>query len=831
MTRLSIKARLLIALSVLASATLVVGIVAWVALGQGTDRLERLHGDTLARVDTALRLSRQSADFAAEAPYLLTLDSPFRIVQEGARAQGVLDQIAQGVSDDPALSEMMIIARHAVETLVDETVKRAGFRDRVLRLNAELASIERLAAAKSAEALLGPAERQAWMTLQGQAAALLGAGRAENLVGVGEYQRAFTGNVAQAGLAHFRPNPATQAELVRIAYGAEGLFELRRLELASKLRAEAALVTIRQAAHEVTLYSAAQTQQAQAQIDGERARATTAIALAKSTILAVGTGSAVVALLAALFVSQYVTGNLRRVSDAMMRLASGDRQARLPRGAGHGDEIGKLFHAFRVFRANAIRLDRSNRQMARRTALYDNMMKGISDGFAILSEQGNLIAHNTRLAEVLRVDPARLLHRPRLADIIVDGSAPDFSAYPAGIAEVTTDERHLEWRFSPLPDGGIVVLVADVTERRNLEDRLQKIQRIEALGKVSGEVAHDFGNILSTISGNLHMLQTAPAERRAAMYHTIGSAVDLGMSLTGRLLSFARRQHLAPEVVDLAALVEGMADLIGFALRDEIVLDIQITDKPLPILIDPGQLESTLLNLCLNAGQAIEASGTITLRVAMGVDQAVITVEDTGCGMSPEILAHVMEPFFTTREGGTGLGLAMVYGFINQSGGDVAIQSKPGAGTIVTVTLPLHSAALLPNTMGHFRKVLIVEDNAQDREAARKLLTSVSDALVCTHCPSDAQQIIAHGAIDLIVTDLMLHGQVEGWALASAALDKNQKTRAVVVSGNLPAINPLSNRYGARIAALEKPLSANALATALSAYSETDTPCQPNQKH
>lgn len=817
MTRLTIKARLLMALSVLSSATLIVGIVAWIALGQGTDRLERLHGDTLARVDTALRLSRQSADFATEAPYLLTLDSPFRIAQEGARAQSLLDQIAESVSGDAALSEMLFTARRTVEELVDETVMRAGFRDRVLRLNAELASLERLAAAKSAEALLGPAERQAWMALQGQAAALLGAGRAENLVGVGEYQRAFTGNVTQAGQAFFRPDAPTQAELLRIAHGPDGLFELRRLELASKLRAEAALVTIRQAASEVTLYSAEQTQQAQAQIDDERARATTAIALAKSTILAVGTGSAVVALIAALFVSQYVTGNLRRISDAMMRLASGDRQARLPRGAGHGDEIGKLFHAFRVFRANAIRLDRSNRQMARRTALYDNMMKGISDGFAILSEHGNLIAHNARLAEVLRVDPARLMLRPMLAEIVADGSAPDFSAHPSGIAEVMADERHLEWRFSPLPDGGMVVLVADVTERRNLEDRLQQIQRIEALGKVSGEVAHDFGNILSTISGNLHLLQTAPPERREAMYQTIGSAVDLGMSLTGRLLSFARRQHLAPEVVDLAALVDGMSDLIGFALRDEIVLDIQITDSPLPVLIDPGQLESTLLNLCLNAGQAIDASGTITLRVAETADQAMITVEDTGCGMPPEILAHIMEPFFTTREDGTGLGLAMVYGFIKQSGGDVTISSKPGAGTIVTLALPLHVPAALPETIPHFRRVLIVEDNIQDRMAAQRLLLPVSDALVCAASPSEALQIIAHGGIDLIVTDLMLHGQIEGWALATAALDADQQTRAVVVSGNLPVLNPLAHKFGGRIRTLEKPLSGDALAKALSA--------------
>ncbi|MCC5955156.1 MAG: response regulator [Natronohydrobacter sp.] len=822
MSRLSVKARLLTALSVLASATLIVGIVAWIALGQGTERLERLHGDTLARVDAALRLSRQSAELATQAPYLLTLDSPFRIEQEGARAKSLLLQIAGDVADDRAFSDMLIKTRQAIAELVDESVLRAGFRDRVLRLNAELASIERQAAAQSAEALLGAAERQAWMMLQGQAAALLGAGRAENLVGVGEYQRAFTANVAQAGRASFRPDSVTQERLLMIAQGPEGLFELRRLELASKLRAEAALNHIRQAASELTAYSATQTEQAQASIAEERARATTAIALAKSTILTVGMASAIVALLAALFVSQYVTGNLRRISDAMMRLASGDRQARLPRGTGHGDEIGNLFHAFRVFRANAIRLDRSNRQMMRRTALYDNMMKGISDGVAILSDQGHLIAHNARLAEVLRIDPARLLDRPRLGQITNEGSAPDFAAQPSGITEVTTDDRHLEWRSSPLPDGGMVVLVADITERRNVADRLQQIQRIEALGKVSGEVAHDFGNILSTISGNLHLLQTAPAAKKEVMYQTIASAVDLGMSLTGRLLSFARRQHLAPEIVELAALVEGMADLIGFALRDEIALQLQITDRPLPVLIDPGQLESTLLNLCLNAGQAIEETGTIVLKVSAAAGQAIIEVEDTGCGMSPDVLAHVMEPFYTTREGGTGLGLAMVYGFINQSGGDVKITSKPGAGTRVTVSLPLHGAAQSRCNLPCFGTVLIVEDDTRDQKRAQELLSGAAGSLICTASPEDARAVIARGKIDLIVTDLMLHGRTEGWALARTALATNPNTRVVVASGHMPAINPLADIFAGRIHAVAKPLSARKLAEALSLGPKTD---------
>ncbi len=207
-----------------------------------------------------------------------------------------------------------------------------------------------------------------------------------------------------------------------------------------------------------------------------------------------------------------------------------------------------------------------------------------------------------------------------------------------------------------------MVLISDSTERKQMDSRLSQIQRIEALGKVSGEVAHDFGNILSTISGSLHLMETATPERHAGLRQTAASAVDLGVSLTQRLLSFARQQQLDPETVELNQLVEGMADLIGFALRDEIALEVQTAAEPLRVCVDPGQMESALLNLCLNAGQAIEGFGTITVSLSAQGDQVVLEVSDTGTGMTPEVLAHAMEPFFTARRDGTGTGLGAGHG-------------------------------------------------------------------------------------------------------------------------------------------------------------------------
>jgi signal transduction histidine kinase/ActR/RegA family two-component response regulator len=820
--RLSVRARLLLALALLAIATLTVGAVAWMALTRGEERLERLHNETLLGVDRALALSRQAADLATLAPYLLTLDSPFRIAQEGAQAIALVDAILLDLPEDGPLFAIMAETRSAIVVLGRETSLRAGLRDRTLRLNAELARVERLFAAQSARPSAPVAERQNWLVLQRLAAALLGSGRAENLIGVGEFQREYVSLFNRFGPQEPRFGADQLRRLRAIAEGPDGLFELRRLELARQIGAEAALVRIRQGAAAVTAHSAATTAEAQAEIDTERTRTTTAIAVAKSTILVIGLASAGLALAAALYVSGYVTANLRAISGAMVRLASGDRQTKLPRGEGQGDEIGKLFHAFRVFRANALRLDRSHRQMAQRTALFDNMMTGISDGVAILSDQGHVVASNDRLAQVLRIDASVLAGRPRLSDVILAAGWQSTEG-PNGFASlIAPDNFHAERRDSALAGGGRVVLISDATERRQMDDRLRQIQRIEALGKVSGEVAHDFGNILSTISGSLHMMDSAPPDRQITLRQTIGSAVDLGISLTGRLLSFAKRQHLDPETVDLATLVEGVADLVGFALRDGVDLRIEAVSDPLPVRVDPGQLESALLNLCLNGGQAIEGEGCVTIRVGRDGDQAVIEVIDTGIGMAPETAAHAMEPFFTARADGTGtgLGLAMVYGFIRQSGGDIHITSALGQGTTVRLTLPLHTGAdhAPPCPLG---RVLLVEDDAADRAAAVALLSPAATALDLADNADSALERIAQ-PVDLIVTDLSLRGRIEGWHIAEATLTRWPESRALVVSGHLPQIDPLSARFPGRIATLAKPMTAQTLAAALSALNQKD---------
>jgi signal transduction histidine kinase len=242
---------------------------------------------------------------------------------------------------------------------------------------------------------------------------------------------------------------------------------------------------------------------------------------------------------------------------------------------------------------------------------------------------------------------------------------------------------------------------------------LHRAQKLEAVGKLTGGVAHDFNNILHIISANVQLMLRADGPPTRKRLHNVLDAVERGSKLAGQLLAFARRQPLHPSVVNVAELLDRSDSLLQRAASDAVKLERSSAPDLWPTLVDPNQLEHVLLNLIINARDAMEGGGHIALRLenvtistAAGQldaelapgDYVMITVADTGHGMPPEVMEHAFEPFFTTKpEGkGTGLGLSMAHGFVRQSGGQIRLASKPGAGTTVTIYLPRHTAHALP---------------------------------------------------------------------------------------------------------------------------------------
>ena len=280
--------------------------------------------------------------------------------------------------------------------------------------------------------------------------------------------------------------------------------------------------------------------------------------------------------------------------------------------------------------------------------------------------------------------------------------------------------RHMLNANFPLKDDagktiGICSLTTDVTEMKDVQAQLHQAQKMEAVGQLTGGIAHDFNNLLAIVMGNLELIDSEITKDAALgdYLKAAFSAADDAATLTQRLLAFSRNQPLTPRAADMNALVQRMFVLIGRTMDDSIVVKCDFTDDLAPVSIDFGQLENALLNLVVNARDAMPKGGEIFISTnSLTVDQGIegdvlqiapgnyisLTVRDTGDGMPPDVLEHVFEPFFTTKEvgEGSGLSLSMVFGFVKQSGGHVKIQSQEGKGTTVTLYLPTSTAEISP---------------------------------------------------------------------------------------------------------------------------------------
>jgi PAS domain S-box-containing protein len=331
----------------------------------------------------------------------------------------------------------------------------------------------------------------------------------------------------------------------------------------------------------------------------------------------------------------------------------------------------------------------------------------------------------------------------------------------------------------------IFVTSMDLTEQRRMEERLRQAQRLETVGQLTGGIAHDFNNLLTVVMGNLDMLRRAKPDRAPRLIDNALAAVEQGRSLTSQLLAFSRRQPLKPDVVDLGQLVGGMRDMLAQSLRGDIVLEIDVAEGLWPVEVDPSQLQAALINLAANARDAMPKGGTFRIRAqnrfaqheAM-VEGVAIQVSDTGAGIPPEDLPRVFEPFFTTKPmgQGTGLGLAQVYGFVQQSGGHIDIMSEPGRGTVVTLVLPRTSrdrptlpapSVLREIKAGHALCILLVEDNPQVAELAEVLLTEQGHKVVrAATAPEAVAMLRRDAAYDLVFSDLVMPGGMDGLELA-----------------------------------------------------------------
>jgi PAS domain S-box-containing protein len=364
-----------------------------------------------------------------------------------------------------------------------------------------------------------------------------------------------------------------------------------------------------------------------------------------------------------------------------------------------------------------------------------------------------------------------------------------------------------------LRDGDVLfnAFIRDVTEQRAAEAQFHQVQKMEAIGQLTGGVAHDFNNILTVITGTIEILADGVADRPQLYTITqmIDSAATRGADLTRHLLAFSRKQPLRPRDIDINALALETARLLRPTLGEQLRINLDLSADTWPAIVDPSQLTTAILNLALNARDASPHGGTLTIStgnlhldghavpadadIAPG-DYVLIKVSDTGQGMDRVTLGRAFEPFFTTKEvgKGTGLGLSMVYGFAKQSKGHVSIASTPDAGTLVTLYLPrslsivpIESEAIgvSPVERGH-ETILIVEDDALVRDYVAAQIKGLGYSTISATDANEAQAVIDSPAkIDLLFTDIVLPGPRNGRQIAEAAVKQRPGLKVLFTSG------------------------------------------------
>jgi PAS domain S-box-containing protein len=420
-----------------------------------------------------------------------------------------------------------------------------------------------------------------------------------------------------------------------------------------------------------------------------------------------------------------------------------------------------------------------------------------------MSERGYMLVPPENQAEFDDLF-ARAMAGETLRDVRVkrrrkDGSLVDISINAAAIFESGTAKA-------------VAFALTDVTERNKLEEQLRQSQKMDAVGQLTGGVAHDFNNVLAVITGTIDILHEGVADRPelAAIAKLISEAADRGADLTKHLLAFARRQPLQPRRTDIGKAAAEAVSLLRPASGEQVEIEWRLCDDVWPALVDPAQLVTAILNLAVNARDAMADGGKLTIETGNAVlddayadahsevaagSYAMLAVSDTGPGIPAAIRNKIFEPFFTTKEvgKGTGLGLSMVYGFVKQSGGHIKLYSEEGYGTTFKIYLPragggetddvAESAGAAP-LVGGRETILVVEDDPVVRAAARVQLESMGYKPLTAANAQEALAIIDHGVgFDLLLTDVVMPGPMNGRRLAEEAAKRRIGLKVLFTSG------------------------------------------------
>jgi signal transduction histidine kinase/HAMP domain-containing protein len=540
-------------------------------------------------------------------------------------------------------------------------------------------------------------------------------------------------------------------------------------------------------------------------------------------VLLIALSTALVLVLTSLGARRFIHRPLGQLVDAANQWRLGEYTQRV--GTRDKSEIGRVADAFNTM-ADALEhrehelseaKEKAEEVAARITMIFESTTDSViiidrdwrisylnGRAWAQVAEGRNLIGMG--LEEAFLDDPDRELFS-QLRQAVSDQRPASFEAFCAN--------RDSWYAVNAFPSSqGLAIYVRDITEhkhaveaRRLIQEQLQQSQKMESVGQLTGGIAHDFNNLLMVVSGNLELIEEAADHGRV---HQLAAAarraVDRGTKLTAQLLVFSRRQTLNPKLVNANQLISEFQGLIRQAVGGGCEVKLRTDERLWVCHVDPSLLETALLNLALNARDAMPDGGALEIETRNVVlDEGAVagclpgsyvklSVADTGCGMPPEVRDRVFEPFFTTKEvgKGTGLGLSMVYGFVRQSGGYVAVESAPGAGTSVALYLPKATqeadaaveATQVQTIPGGSERILVVDDNEDLLEVTSAMLTTFGYRVHCARNGAEAMQMLERGQeFELLFSDVVMPNGMNGVELAREARRLSKDIKVLLTSG------------------------------------------------
>lgn len=810
----SVRARLLLSFSVLFLSAAVLAVVGWIGMRDTAKALENFRASVLPEVAVSLELSQRAAAIAAIAPYVAESTLPFQLQAEALALRTRMSDTERLSESLPATSRLatdlapvLAEVRANVEELIDVTRRDLFLQEDVREFIYKLEGMRAGLREGGNGTALGSLLRDLESVTQASDAVTL--------------ERLGSRVAAQAGQLLADPAvPESQSAFIRSsATGSGSIVSARQQHLQLAERKAYLVVQARAQAERLGERVEAYVRDLRSNVDAQAASVDRALQSGEVGIALISLACFASALLGIRFVDRTVK-SLGSITRVMSLLASGDVEQSTPE-IGRRDELGALARAFEVFRENAREIRRMSGDLREQSALLEMVFDSMKDGLSVFDRDGRLLAWNHQYATLLEL-PDGVLERGmplKAIQALLPERVSDGLRETEALGQLNVQRQHegyrfelafpsgrvVEFRSNPMPQGGFVTLYSDLTQRRSVELQLRQAQKMEVLGQLTSGVAHDFNNLLAAIIGNVYLLEISEdlSDRDQELALRVRKAAERGATLTGRLLAFARRQNLTPQAVEIDQLIQDLADLIEYSVGRHVELELSLAVAQERVWVDKAQLENALLNLVINARDAMPDGGRLRLATRVDTQRQRVCVEvgDTGRGMDEATRERVFEPFFTTKGLGSGLGLSIVYGFVKQSGGDITVSSAPGSGTTFVLSLPVatghrsDSIDAAPEPAGEMipaQSVLLVEDDSDVQLAVSDLLRAMGHQVVVERSARDALALLP-GTVSVVLSDVDLSGDMNGAQLAREVDSRWPGLPCILMSG-LP-YEVLSSRF------------------------------------